>query len=461
MFIGRKRELEELEERYRSPAFEFGLIYGTRRIGKTRLIDEFIEGKRGFRFQAKKDNAYGNLRSFSLQLNPFTGMPASFVYSSWEEAFNAIRELSKNERFILSIDEYPYIVSQERSFPSVLQDFADRSAKEGHLMLLLSGSNLAFMKKEIQESGGELYKRKTFAMEIKPLPFSEAKSFFPWANAVEKANYLSLFGFSPYYLALINGKASFEENIQKLLFNPFGTLIDAPDDVLSDGIREPSLYNSILKSIANGNHRIRDIAQNIHEEETKISKYIGVLLDAGMVSKRPYFSGSKNEVFNEIGDPLLAFYYRFVFDELPRIQIGLGSQVFEEEKAEIYHWLSQAFEGMANHFLEEENQKGKFLAFYPPLTRFVIDNSALHRSVEFDGISATKDHALFVECKDRNALLDREIVRRLMENASLPQFAPFSKKEFALVSKSGFTPEAKGLESETVHLYSLEEMMAE
>lgn len=70
MFIGRKRELEELEERYRSPAFEFGLIYGTRRIGKTRLIDEFIEGKRGFRFQAKKDNAYGNLRSFFPSVEP-------------------------------------------------------------------------------------------------------------------------------------------------------------------------------------------------------------------------------------------------------------------------------------------------------------------------------------------------------------------------------------------------------
>ena len=42
MFIGRERELGTLDKLYRSDKFEFAVIYGRRRVGKTALINEFI-----------------------------------------------------------------------------------------------------------------------------------------------------------------------------------------------------------------------------------------------------------------------------------------------------------------------------------------------------------------------------------------------------------------------------------
>ena len=80
LFIGRKKELNELEARYRSGRKEFGVIYGRRRIGKSAIITHFLEDKSGLLFQAKRDNAYGNLRSFSYEVDKLCNLPKSFVF---------------------------------------------------------------------------------------------------------------------------------------------------------------------------------------------------------------------------------------------------------------------------------------------------------------------------------------------------------------------------------------------
>ena len=68
MFRGRSRELTELNERFLMNTKQFGIIYGRRRIGKSALIERFMKDKPGLLFQAKVDNSYGNLRSFSYEI---------------------------------------------------------------------------------------------------------------------------------------------------------------------------------------------------------------------------------------------------------------------------------------------------------------------------------------------------------------------------------------------------------
>ena len=80
-------------------------------------------------FQAKKDNTYGNLRSFSYEVNKLVNLPKNYVFSGWEEAFDTILDYAKDKRFVLAIDEYPYIVEQDGSFPSILQEFVDRAGR--------------------------------------------------------------------------------------------------------------------------------------------------------------------------------------------------------------------------------------------------------------------------------------------------------------------------------------------
>ena len=116
MFVGRKKELRQLNDAYQSNKKELGVIYGRRRIGKTKLIDTFVKDKPHLFFQAKEDSSYGNLRSFSYELNKFINLPLDFVYSSWQAALDALSAFFKNDRFILCIDEYPFITQQDKSF---------------------------------------------------------------------------------------------------------------------------------------------------------------------------------------------------------------------------------------------------------------------------------------------------------------------------------------------------------
>ena len=77
-FIGRKEELEELNKRFSSDRFEMGVIYGSRRIGKTSLLKKFIEGKTSFYFQAKQSNELDNRTSFSNEINKLIGIRLHF-----------------------------------------------------------------------------------------------------------------------------------------------------------------------------------------------------------------------------------------------------------------------------------------------------------------------------------------------------------------------------------------------
>ena len=196
MFFGRKKELKELELRYRGSRKEFGIIYGRRRIGKSALVRYFFNGKRGIFFQAKQDTSYGNLRSFSFELNKLLGLPVSFVFSSWQEAFDSVLQAAGEERFLFVIDEYPYIVSQDSSFPSVLQEFIDNAPD--NIFMLILGSDVALLKKELEDQKSPIYKRRTFEMNIGKMPFDEAALFLSGLTVDDKCAYLALMSSYPY-----------------------------------------------------------------------------------------------------------------------------------------------------------------------------------------------------------------------------------------------------------------------
>lgn len=98
-------------------------------------------------FQAKQDS-YGNLKSFSYEVDHLLNLPDTFVFASWQHAFKSIQEYAKNERFVLVIRWYPYIVSQDSSFSSVLQEFIDHASD--NMMVILSGSDIGFLQKNTE-----------------------------------------------------------------------------------------------------------------------------------------------------------------------------------------------------------------------------------------------------------------------------------------------------------------------
>lgn len=136
MFIGRTAEMSELNRLYGTGSFEMPVIYGRRRVGKTRLITEFIQGKKAIYFQARRTNAEANLHGFSQAILAGSVGVAGVSFRSFDEAFDALATMARTERLIVVIDEYPYLAQSNPEISSLLQDKIDHLYKETKLMLL-------------------------------------------------------------------------------------------------------------------------------------------------------------------------------------------------------------------------------------------------------------------------------------------------------------------------------------
>ena len=451
MFIGREKELRTLNERYYSGRKEFGVVYGRRRIGKTALLGEFAKGKSCVFFQAKRDSAYGNLRSFSYVLDKVLGLPLNYVFSSYEEAFDSLRERAKGERLLLIIDEYPYVLEQEPSFSSTIQELYDHS--DDNLFLILSGSDVSFLKEEIENHDSPLYKRRTFEMRVEKLPFSEATAFLEDLPVKTRCDYLSLFGPYPYYLSSIDHQLSFAGNVKRLLFDQYGPFFSLPDQLLSNSTKVQDVYNAILLAISHRKRSVKEISLYIREEEAKVSKYLSTLLQSEIVERRTAFMGSQKTAYYEIGDSLLRFYFQFVFHEQERIRYN-GEIVYKENESKINDFVCHGFEDVCSLYLEELNQKGELGTVFPKTRNFRADKSKLGRSIEIDGLAEANGFLLVMECKYKNCRFDKAMLEHLKESASI--FSDDLKRLYCVFSRSGFEDGVE--EGDGLKLFDLERM---
>lgn len=150
MFIGRARELASLNRLYYSGRFEFTVIYGRRRVGKTALINQFIRDKKAIYFMGVESNAKQNLENFSRNIMEFgTGIQVESAFVSFQAALEYVFKLAEKERLVLAIDEYPYIARASKSLASTLQLLIDRYKDNSKLMLILCGSSMSYMEDHV------------------------------------------------------------------------------------------------------------------------------------------------------------------------------------------------------------------------------------------------------------------------------------------------------------------------
>ena len=459
MFIGRQDELKELKSRYESDHFELGVIYGARRIGKTSIIKESIKDREALYFQALESSELDNRASFSRFVNKLLGIPYEIVYPTFSEAFDQIVKFAGGKPFVLVLDEIAFIANSDKGFLSELQYCVDHKFKETKIKLLLSGSNISFMKDILKDKRGPLFQRSTFQMHVTKMPFSDAVSFLDGLSSEEKVKYLSLFGEYPFYLEMIDKSETFEENIKRLLFSKYGSLADAPDKILPSSVTDQGTYNAILKAIANRRRTNKDIASYLGKSENHVAAYLPKLMENETIEKREAFSRSQKLNYYEISDNLIRFWYRFVFDRKEEIALGLGEAVYEEGKDGIDDFIAHGFEDVAIAYLSEQNAKGLLPCYYEPIRNYKVDNSKLGRSIELDGLAKglgkNSGHLLVLECKYRNKIFSLEMLEHLKESASI--FEGYSRRDYYLFSKSGFDERVLS-KSDEVHALTLDDM---
>lgn len=179
MFIGRENELNTLNRLYNSDKFEFAVIYGRRRVGKTALINEFVNDKDNIFFTGVETNAKQNLDNFSSCIMEYnTGLATGASFNNFQAALEYVFELAKTKRIVLVIDEYPYVARASKSLASTLQLLIDKNKDTSKLFLILCGSSMSYMEDHVLAYKAPLYGRRTAQFKIKPFEFSEVCPLF-------------------------------------------------------------------------------------------------------------------------------------------------------------------------------------------------------------------------------------------------------------------------------------------
>ena len=254
MFLCREHELQVLNRRYQSEACECVVVYGRRRVGKTALITEFAKDKKTILFPALKATARDNLEALSKAIAAYRapGVSGAPVYRSFDDAFTEITHLAKDERVVFIIDELPFLCEADDSIPSRLQHLLDHEWKETKLYLILCGSSMSFMEKEILSEKSPLFGRRTAQLKVMPLSYVDAARFHPELSPEDNALIYGVTGGIPHYINLLQVKENVRDALIENFFDRSAYLFEEPENLLRQELREPAIYNSIITAIAEG-----------------------------------------------------------------------------------------------------------------------------------------------------------------------------------------------------------------
>ncbi len=463
VFIGREKELADLDELYSQDKFHLFVLYGRRRVGKTTLLNEFCKDKDTIFYSAEQSNNKLNLEKFSSLVFNFYGENNLEPFSSWTNALSYIDERQKNKKLILVIDEFPYLVKKNKALLSEFQHLIDHQLASGKLFMIFCGSYMGFMEKEVLGSKSPLFGRRTAQLHMKPFNYQTSSKFLNGFSNEEKLELYGAFGGTPLYLQQINAKESFEENIKRSYLKVTSYLYEETLLLLRQEVQEPGVYSAIIEAIASGYTKANEISTKIGEDSAKCLKYIKILCELGILHKETPFGekeSSRKTIYN-ISDFMFRFWYRYVFANRTLIETGAQQAVWAKRIEPDYNnYMGLVFEKVCVDYLSVKNAKEELPILFTSIGRWWGTNSVTHGQEEIDLVANDGKNYIFGECKWRNEKLDISVLCKLKAKADI-----FSKNRkstyYILFSKSGFTDaiinEAKA--DSSIILVDLDELM--
>lgn len=440
MFIGREREMETLERLYESNAFEFVVIYGRRRVGKTTLIGEFIKDKKAVFYPGIDSNEKQNLEIFSASImSVFTGVDVGTVFKDFGEALEMIFKMAMEERIILVIDEYPYLANCYNGISSMLASFIDHKFLQSRLMLILCGSSLSFMENQVLGYQSPLYGRRTAQMKILPFTFAECGKYYQHFDRQELALVYGITGGIPLYMSKIDDKKSMEDNIKDNFFDTSAYLFEEPGNLIKQECREPMQYNAVIKAIATGASKLSEISGSSGLNDTgAASNYISRLISLGIVKREfPYKTERSKKTIYKLSDSMFQFWYRFIPANLSLIGQGAKDRVYQRVEKQIPAYMGFVFEEICKQYLWQENLKGNLPIDFTDMGRWWGNDPVKKCQTEIDILADNEEQeAIFAECKWRNEETTEAELKELQYQSTLFHY---KRNVLILFSKSGFT----------------------
>lgn len=465
-FLGREKEILDLEKEYTRDG-GFVVIYGRRRIGKTTLIKQFIKSKTAFYFLATKEVESQSMKRFAGVIARTTGnsVMQKAAFSDWLDLFQAVADYKPNEKKVLVIDEFPYLVKVNDSFPSILQNAWDEILKDSNVMLILCGSLISMMKKHALSYESPLYGRRTAQMRIAPLPFTTVYENQK-LSFEEAAEQYSITGGVPKYMEFFSDGQPLYEQIKENVFSKNGFLYEEPNFLLTDEVQVPTNYFSIIKVIADGNHKLGTIAGILGLETSALTPYLKTLSELGFTEKQVPVTEKNAEKTRKglyfISDNFLRFWFRYVYPykgelELDNTQISLD----ELDKDFKEKFVAFAYEDICKEIFARLCSD-KAIDFTPSkIGSYWLNDKSGNTQIDVMAVDAVNKRLFAGECKYHNQPIDADVYFELVKKVDNSSEIKSAFKGYTVIygvfSKSGFTSRMTDISNSNPNLFLINE----
>lgn len=465
-FLGREKEILGLEKEYARDG-GFVVIYGRRRIGKTTLIKQFIKSKTAFYFLATKEVESQSMKRFAGVIARTTGnsVMQKAAFSDWLDLFQAVADYKPNEKKVLVIDEFPYLVKVNDSFPSILQNAWDEILKDSNVMLILCGSLISMMKKHALSYESPLYGRRTAQMRIAPLPFTTVYENQK-LSFEEAAEQYSITGGVPKYMEFFSDGQPLYEQIKENVLSKNGFLYEEPNFLLTDEVQVPTNYFSIIKVIADGNHKLGTIAGILGLETSALTPYLKTLSELGFIEKQVPVTEKNAEKTRKglyfISDNFLRFWFRYVYPykgelELDNTQISLD----ELDKDFKEKFVAFAYEDICKEIFARLCSD-KAIDFTPSkIGSYWLNDKSGNTQIDVMAVDTVNKRLFAGECKYHNQPIDADVYFELVKKVDNSSEIKSAFKGYTVIygvfSKSGFTSRILDISSTNPNLFLINE----
>ncbi len=458
-FVGRESEIATLNSLWERQEAALLIVYGRRRVGKTRLLTHWLKtlpGKDALYWVAQPSAATDQLRQFSQALyrfeNPAGTLPATFSYQSWEQALEQVARLCETRRITLILDEFTYLLARTLEMAGIFQNIWDHLLKERNLMLVLCGSHLGMMQRQVLAYQAPLYGRASAQLHLQPLPYGATKSYFPSYDPSERVAIYAMFGGIPAYWERIDQSLSISENIRRQLLTPNNLMQAEPRLLLQDFVREPDNYIAIFNAIANGYRTQKEMRTFSGLAQGHVSRYLDVLESAGFIERRvPITAGPRSRQSRyHISDPYLRFYYRFLASRQTQLALDIQEPALQEIRRHLIDFIG-------THTWEEICREWVLRAGASGTLPFLADQvgSYWDKRVQIDvvGINRMEKTLILGECKWSPKQMGIDVLETLIRktDAVVPAQGDW-RVLYVAMARGGWSTEAKAFAKQQTSL---------
>jgi len=337
-FVNREEELKSIRERLERKGFELIIIYGRRRIGKTRLILEAVKSLEHVYYLAVEGD---NLKHFKRQASKVVP-ELKYSEEDWEAYFHFLRDK------VVIIDEFQNLIKENPKIISIFQRIVDEILVNTNTKLVLLGSSVSIIGDKVLSYKSPLYGRRTASLKLGPLRFIHLREFFPKASPRELVEIFGLTDGIPFYIEKV--KIPFWNWLEKELSRKDTFLLDEMDFLMKYEFTEISTYKKILEAIAHGKNTMKEIKDYLKMRHSDITPYIANLIEVGLVRKEIPITESPRSKKGRyyITDNFTRFWFRYIFPNLSGIEegvfdIGLIKKDYDTYLGHIYERIAREF----------------------------------------------------------------------------------------------------------------------